>query len=67
MTRPEIAEVHQKELILMKWNMKAKEYANIIDNGIKKKNKQNFQGEITSGFIMKLIKITQENRLISAI
>ena len=29
---------------------------------LKEKNKQNFQGEITSGFIMKLIKITQENR-----
>lgn len=28
---------HQKELILMKWNMKAKEYANIIDNGIERK------------------------------
>ena len=27
-----------------------------------KKNKQNFQGEITSGFIVKLEKITQENR-----
>ena len=24
-------------------------------------NKQNFQGEVYSGFIMKLIKITQEN------
>lgn len=29
---------------------------------LKEKNKKNFQGEITSGFIMKLIKITQENR-----
>jgi hypothetical protein len=27
---------HQKELILMKWNMKAKEYANIIDNKIER-------------------------------
>ena len=26
-----------------------------------KKNKQNFQGEITSGFIVKLEKLTQEN------
>ena len=26
----------QKELILMKWNNKAKEYANIIDNKIEK-------------------------------
>ena len=25
-------------------------------------NKQNFQGEITSGFIVKLEKLTQENR-----
>ena len=29
----------QKELILMKWNMKAKEYANIIDNGIERQKK----------------------------
>ena len=29
---------------------------------LKEKNKQNFQGEITSGFIVKLEKITQENR-----
>ena len=28
---------------------------------LKKINKQNFQGEVYSGFIMKLIKITQEN------
>ena len=28
---------HQKELILMKWNMKAKEYVNILDNGIERK------------------------------
>lgn len=28
---------HQKELILMKWNMKAKEYANILDNEIERK------------------------------
>ena len=27
---------HQKELILMKWNMKAKEYANILDNEIER-------------------------------
>jgi len=27
----------QKELILMKWNNKAKEYANIIDNEIERK------------------------------
>ena len=27
-------------------------------------NKQNFQGEITSGFIVKLEKLTQENRLL---
>ena len=30
----------------------------------KKINKQNFQGEITSGFIVKLEKLTQENRLL---
>ena len=28
---------------------------------LKKINKQNFQGEITSGFIVKLEKLTQEN------
>ena len=28
---------------------------------LKKRNKQNFQGEITSGFIVKLEKLTQEN------
>lgn len=28
---------------------------------LKEKNKQNFQGEITSGFIVKLEKLTQEN------
>ena len=31
---------------------------------LKKINKQNFQGEITSGFIVKLEKLTQENRLL---
>ena len=30
---------HQKELILMKWNNKAKEFANIIDNGIERQKK----------------------------
>ena len=28
---------------------------------LKKINKQNFQGEVTSGFIVKLEKLTQEN------
>jgi hypothetical protein len=30
---------HQKELILMKWNMKAKEFANVVENGIQRKKK----------------------------
>ena len=28
---------HIKELILIKWNNKAKEFANILDNGIERK------------------------------
>ena len=35
---------------------------NVLMKNILKKNKQNFQGEITSGFIVKLEKLTQENR-----
>ena len=35
---------------------------NVLMKNTLKKNKQNFQGEITSGFIVKLEKLTQENR-----
>jgi len=38
-----------------------KNYKDTCQNTLTASGKQNFQGELTSGFIMKLLEITREN------
>lgn len=38
-----------------------KNYKDTCQNTLTASGKQNFQGEVTSGFIMKLLEITREN------
>ena len=38
-----------------------KNYKDTCQNTLTASGKQNFQGEVTSGFVMKLLEITREN------